>query len=249
MLIFFRLPSEPPGALFQALCPRRFILLINLCRIHFPIIVTITRIVTMKFHSNKISIILFLFLSSIFSTSVLAASQNIYLLRHAEKQADGTKDPSLTEAGIERANNLVALLEDKNITSIYSTKYKRTLETATPLAKSLKIDVQQYYPSKLQEFAEQIKNVAGNIVIVGHSNTTPSLTHLISGKATTAIDESEYDRLYQIIVNPDSTILNKLKLSPLQEHTKLGTLKIDPSKFFTGKLTFEMRFQSEKKSS
>jgi phosphohistidine phosphatase SixA len=170
----------------------------------------------MKFNFNTITIILSLFLSSTFTTSVLTADQNIYLLRHAEKQADRTKDPSLTKAGKERASNLVALLKDKKITSIYSTKYKRTLETATPLANFFNIDVQQYDPSKLQLFAEQIKAVEGNIVIVGHSNTTPSLTHLISGKETEAMDESEYDRLYQIIVNTDSRVLKKLKLRPFQ---------------------------------
>jgi probable phosphoglycerate mutase len=174
----------------------------------------------MKVYFNKITIILLLCLSSILSTSMLTAAQSIYLLRHAEKHADGTKDPSLTEVGRERANNLIALLKDKNITSIYSTKYKRTLETVTPLAKSLKIDVQQYDPSKLQDFAEKIKTIEGNFVIVGHSNTTPELTHFISGKATIAMDESEYDRLYHITVNKDSMNLKTLRLRPFQVHAK-----------------------------
>jgi phosphohistidine phosphatase SixA len=176
-----------------------------------------------KHHLNRLMIMTLILLSSILSTAIfsesrLTAAQSIYLLRHAEKLEDGTKDPSLSEAGIKRANNLVILLKDKNITAIHSTKYKRTLETVTPLASLLNIDIQQYDPSKLKEFAEKIKTVKGNIVIVGHSNTTPRLTHLISGKATTAMDESEYDRLYQITVNSDSTNLKKLKLSPPQEN-------------------------------
>jgi len=122
--------------------------------------------------------------------------REIYLVRHAEKQVDGTKDPSLTKKGRQRAENLAKQLKSKNITVIYSTDYKRTIETASPLAKMLAIDITKYNPRDLAAFAKQLKSEKGNALDVGHSNTTPELTSLVSGEQQQSMDESVYDRLY-----------------------------------------------------
>jgi broad specificity phosphatase PhoE len=65
-------------------------------------------------------------------TTALVSKDNfeLYLVRHAEKQADGSRDPELTEAGTHRADNLAGWFEDKNISDIWSSDYKRTRDTA-----------------------------------------------------------------------------------------------------------------------
>jgi broad specificity phosphatase PhoE len=130
----------------------------------------------------------------------------IYLVRHAEKITgpDAGRDPELNEAGKARAQELAKVLADKNITSIYSTDYIRTRDTASPLASALGLEVTLYNPRTLDEFAEQLKKQKGTLLVVGHSNTTPYLTAKLGGDAGTPIDEpSEYDRLYEVHITDD----------------------------------------------
>jgi len=128
-------------------------------------------------------------------------SRDIYLIRHAEKQSDGTKNPSLTKEGVKRAENIAQMLIDKNISAIYSSNYKRTKETAIPLAIKLNIEVAIYDPRKLKEFSKELLKTQGNILVVGHSNTTPNLAIFLGGDSYGKIDESEYNRVYHLKIN------------------------------------------------
>lgn len=153
-----------------------------------------------------------LILISISFSSV--ADSTVFLVRHAEKQTDAGKDPALTEQGKQRAINIAALLSNKNITAIYSTDYQRTQQTAAPLAQKLGIKVLSYDPGKLSEFAESIKSSDKNVLIVGHSNTTPALVVHFGGESHGDIDESEYDRLYQLELSDKDVKTTLLHSSP-----------------------------------
>jgi 2,3-bisphosphoglycerate-dependent phosphoglycerate mutase len=126
------------------------------------------------------------------------AESNIYLVRHAEKVDDETKDPGLTPMGLVRANRIAQILLDADIDYIYSTDYQRTRLTAEPLSIALGKEVLLYDPSDLKGMVDNLKSHAGkNIVIVGHSNTTPTLTNLLVGEEKyTAIDETDYTNLF-----------------------------------------------------
>jgi len=124
----------------------------------------------------------------------------IYLVRHAEKADDGTKDPPLTATGQSRAQALMTLLIKENIGYIYSTDYKRTRQTAVPLSKSTGLPVKIYDPRALEEFAVQIRAIKdAQILVVGHSNTTPTLAnHLIGETVYSQFDESEYEHIIKV---------------------------------------------------
>jgi len=77
--------------------------------------------------------------------------------------------------------------------------------------------VELYSPSKLQEFAKNLKNETGQIVIVGHSNTTPTLTALLSGKTIDDMEEGEYENLYQVVLINDEARLSRFKIFPIGE--------------------------------
>jgi len=125
------------------------------------------------------------------------ADATYYLVRHAEKQKG--KDPSLTAAGIIRAEHLAVELDRVSLSQIYSTDYKRTQQTAAPTAIAQKLNVISYSPQDLEKFASQLKTQRGAILIVGHSNTTPDLVAFLGGEAGEPIVEvSEYDRLYVV---------------------------------------------------
>ena len=142
-----------------------------------------------------------------------ADAKFIYLTRHAEKSATGT-DPVLTAEGVTRANNIAASLKKSGITSIYSTNFARTRQTAQPLSTLTSVPVQIYDDSQMANFVAQLKALPGNTLVVGHSNTVPELVRLLSGDVVPAIPETEFDRLYQIAIGQDgdvtTTLMNSL---------------------------------------
>lgn len=147
-----------------------------------------------------------LLLTGFIAPNLVAADTNIiYLTRHAEKLDTGS-DPSLSEAGKLRAMNMATMLQKAQINHIYSTSYNRTLETAAPLSELISVGVQTYNPSALSDFSTSLKTLTGNTLVVGHSNTTPELVTLLGGDAGSTIDESEYDRLYQLIFDQDGSV-------------------------------------------
>lgn len=135
----------------------------------------------------------------------------IYLIRHAEKES-GTDDPGLTNKGKERAKSLVKFFADKNLQNIYSTNYKRTFQTALPVAKQLSLDVNYYNPRELQAFSKQLLSKKENTLIVGHSNTTPLLIKYLSGKSVAAINENQHNRLFQITIKSSDVELIELDM-------------------------------------
>ena len=130
-------------------------------------------------------------------------SFTIYLIRHSEKDLlfENQLDPPLTKCGTERSEYLSAFFEDINIKNVYSTKYSRTVETATPTALSKEVSVEYYDSNNLKLFSEQLLNSKQNSLVVGHSNTTPILAGLLIGKDMNAFDEKIYNRVYKIIVS------------------------------------------------
>ncbi len=105
------------------------------------------------------------------------------LLRHAEKGNDGTEDPDLKPQGIERATRLTQILKDTQIDGIYSTNFKRTLNTVKPLGDAKNIEVQRYESFKGEEIEKILKtHNGGTVVISGHSDNIPWIANLLIGK-------------------------------------------------------------------
>ncbi|GLX87092.1 phosphoglycerate mutase [Thalassotalea loyana] len=152
------------------------------------------------------------FLSSILllAPRLMAQEFTVYLTRHAEKQTD-QENPSLTKCGISRAHQLAELLELANIKAVYSTPYNRTIETATPVANKLGLAVKQYSPKALDMFAVDLLKAKQNVLVVGHSNTTPVLASFLSGEEIKKISESQFRLLFQITINEDERTMTLLQ--------------------------------------
>ena len=125
----------------------------------------------------------------------------LYLVRHAEKElsADNPKDPTLTPCGEERAESLAHFLSSVDLEAVYSTDYLRTRNTAHPVAREKEIEVQIYDPKNPDDFAKLLVDRKQNALVVGHSNSTPTLAGLLLGEELESIDESIYDRIYQLV--------------------------------------------------
>ena len=124
----------------------------------------------------------------------------IFFVRHAEKSKNDPRDPDLNEEGRARAEQLKYHLAEAGITKIYSTDYKRTKQTVAPIAAALGIET-EIYPTDLVSIAEDLKTATtGNILVVGHSNTTPKLINKLLGEERyEKLDESVYNNLFILI--------------------------------------------------
>ena len=132
-----------------------------------------------------------------------------YLIRHAEKVRTNKtdRDPSLNEKGILRALNWKDYFIDKDISKIYSTNYKRTLETVKPIEQAIGLTAILYSASSI-DYKNFISSNKGQIVlVVGHSNTIPNFVNeLINDQVYTQIDDLNNSNLY--IVNLCDSIIS-----------------------------------------
>src|SRR6476659_2641000 len=127
---------------------------------------------------------IFLALAAVFAAGSAGAQRAVFVVRHAEKQID-SNEPSvpLSEAGQARAKRLAAVLGRSGVTAIYSTDTVRTLATAEPLARALKISVRKYSAAgpdgrtDLRPLVRRMKseNPQDVVLVVGHSDTVPPL--------------------------------------------------------------------------
>ena len=150
--------------------------------------------------------------------STLCFGQNsetttIFLIRHAEKINDGTKDPALSKKGELRAIKWGSVLKSEYIDRIYSTNYKRTQSTAQAIAEANNISlIHSYNPSGF-DFDKFLSDVKGKtVVIVGHSNTTPSFVNkLINEERYQQLEHSDFSKIF-IIQYTSKDIANAIVL-------------------------------------
>lgn len=135
------------------------------------------------------------------------ATTTMIFVRHAEKAAAPPDDPELSVAGERRAAELARQLVDADVVAgidaVYSTPYRRTVETARPVAEALDLDINLYDPDDNEAVLETIlANHKGKIIlVVGHSDTLPALiADLGASKLVPPIAEGEYDNLYLVSI-------------------------------------------------
>ena len=129
--------------------------------------------------------------------SSMAMADTVYLVRHAEKLAEG-KDPALTVCGQARADALATSLAGVKLAAVYSTPYQRTRQTAAAVAKQQQLDITSYDPRQPEVLVKQLTTLNQSALVVGHSNTVPELVAQLSGIAMAPLTEQDYDLLYQV---------------------------------------------------
>jgi broad specificity phosphatase PhoE len=133
----------------------------------------------------------------LFTLSTAAASPIIFVVRHAEKAADGN-DPDLSAAGQQRAEGLARILKDAEITAIFTTEFKRTQQTVAPTAKATKISPTIVPANDIPAMAEKLRLLKGNTLVVAHGNTIPDLVKALGIEVPITIPENDYSDLFVI---------------------------------------------------
>tara|TARA_A100001015_G_scaffold316383_1_gene430509 strand:+ start:3501 stop:3995 length:495 start_codon:yes stop_codon:yes gene_type:complete len=148
----------------------------------------------------KKSIVLIL-LGLTFSVSSIHAQtlKTFVLVRHAEKATDDPKDPSLTAEGDQRAMDLMEMFKLEEVEAIYSTPFKRTINTVKPLADLQQVEVKEYNPFDKGFLGWVVENSSGTVFISGHSNTIPFMVNeLIGEDRFEQLDDSEYNKIFVV---------------------------------------------------
>jgi broad specificity phosphatase PhoE len=148
-------------------------------------------------------------------TAVSASAQGaVFVVRHAERADAGTAsgstmaaDPDLSEAGRARAQSLASMLKDTRITAIYVTEFKRTQQTAEPLAKALGITPTIVPARDSAALGEKLKSTAGNVLVVGHSNTVGAAVAAAGGTESIKVGDDEYDNLFVVVRGEKPSVL------------------------------------------
>jgi broad specificity phosphatase PhoE len=90
-------------------------------------------------------------------------------------------------------------LKDAGIAEIFTTEYKRTQETAAPLAVSLGVRSEVVSAGDLRSLLAKIRSAPGNVLVVGHSNTLPQIINALGVRTRVIIPESDYDNLFIVL--------------------------------------------------
>jgi len=141
-------------------------------------------------------------------TSAATLGTTVVVVRHAEKSTDDPRDPSLSAAGLQRAQDLSVALKGAGVTDVYVTQYKRTRQTAEPLAQVSGISIVERpinatnSTTYAQDLAHEIltRSAGKSVLVVGHSNTVPDIVKALSGSPVPPITDAEYDHIFVVTI-------------------------------------------------
>jgi len=137
-----------------------------------------------------------------------SAQRAVFVVRHAEKASDSNEaGVPLSQAGQARAKRLAAILGKTGVTAIYSTDTVRTLDTAKPLARALRITVRKYEARDaagnpdLKPLAKLLKTAHARdvVLVVGHSDTVPPLLKALGCAEPVEIPADRFDNLFVVV--------------------------------------------------
>lgn len=155
----------------------------------------------------KIGLIVFLAVVALSCRTDAPGITTIYIVRHAEKDVSDPKnqDPELSVEGRERAEALANKLKGVKLDAVFTTKYKRTSQTAYYSAKNSKVEIQTYDAHDFSGFAELVKTKHGGhkVLIVGHSNTVLELLEAFGvSRPLAALSDDDYDFFFELRIDP-----------------------------------------------
>lgn len=128
----------------------------------------------------------------------------VIVVRHAERASEPAADPALTPAGERRAEALATALADARIGTILTTTYRRTRDTARPLATRLGIEPQAVAARPggpdvhIQDVAAAVRRASGNVLVVGHSNTVTAIVAALGGPAWPPLCDTSFGLAFAV---------------------------------------------------
>ena len=124
----------------------------------------------------------------------------VILVRHAERATEPAGDPALTPAGEQRASALAQALAGLRVNAILTTQFRRTRDTAAPLARALGIQPQivEAKSGHVQAMADAVRAQSGVVLVVGHSNTVSAMLAAMGGPKLVDLCETSFHHAFML---------------------------------------------------
>jgi broad specificity phosphatase PhoE len=151
--------------------------------------------------------VLALFLVFFVSASIVSAQPVVVIVRHAEKAAKGGNDPDLSSAGRTRADALARILKDSRITTIFTSEFKRTQQTAAPTVTSAHVPPTVVAAKDTAALVAKLHQLNGNALVVAHGDTIPNIIKALGVNSTINIPDVDYSELLIVTLGDKPQLL------------------------------------------
>lgn len=141
--------------------------------------------------------LLALFAAGAASAQTPAAPSDIYVMRHLNTP-EGERDPDLLPEGRRTAETLVAWFGDRPLRAIYVSDYRRTRQTAAPLAARRGLTPVVYDPADTPALVTRVRAEGGPVLIVGHSNTVPDIVAQLGGTRPEPLTHPDFGDVWMV---------------------------------------------------
>lgn len=140
---------------------------------------------------------LLLALACLLTAPAFAQEAPIYVTRHYDTPA-GEPDPDLLPEGEARAKQLAAWFYGRTLKAIYVSDFKRTRQTAAPLAAMMGVMPETYDPRDTPAVVARAKRAGGPVLIIGHSNTVPDIVEQLGGQRPADLKHQDFGDIWEV---------------------------------------------------
>ena len=131
------------------------------------------------------------------ATTARAPSEPLYyVMRHLHTPA-GERDPDLTAEGQRQTASLAGALRERP-RIIYVSSFRRTQQTAAPLAAALGLNPIVYDPADTPALLARVRQGPFPVLIVGHSNTVPDIVAGLGGERPAPLVHEDFGDVWRV---------------------------------------------------
>ena len=138
------------------------------------------------------------------ATSQASSPPSLYVMRHLHTP-EGERDPDLTAEGQRVAALVPAWFGRTRIQAIYVSDYRRTRQTAAPIAARFGLTPIVYDPRDTPALVARVRAGPQPALIVGHSNTVPDIVAQLGGTRPGPLVHEDFGDIWRI--GPDGATL------------------------------------------
>lgn len=145
-----------------------------------------------------------LVLASACATTSPAPAPTYFVVRHLHTPA-GERDPDLTDEGRRQAALLADWFSEARPAAIYVSHFKRSQQTAAPLAARLGLTPIVYDPADTPGLVARVRAGPKPALIVGHSNTVPDIVEQLGGPRPPPLVHEDFGDIWRIEADGTTT--------------------------------------------
>lgn len=128
----------------------------------------------------------------------------VFVMRHLHTPA-GERDPDLTWEGRRQAELLASWFREERPAVVYVSHFRRTRQTAAPLAARLGLTPIVYDPADTPALVAQVRGQRRPVLVVGHSNTVGDIIEQLGGSRPPPLAHEDFGDIWRIDADGTTT--------------------------------------------